>query len=96
MWIRESVPLLIEYKNLLQYWGKIYDPRSPIDKVDERFIECIHNRDYNNYYLEQLLYGSENEKRACYETDRDYPLAIKIRLDSLDTVSRKACKSKTL
>ena len=96
LWIRESVPLLIEYKNLLQYWGEIYDPRSPIDKVDERFLESIHNRDYNNYYLEQLLYGSENEKRACYETDRDYPLAIKIRLDSLDTVSRKACKSKTI
>ena len=90
LWLNESVSVLIEYKKLLEYWQKIYDLRSPIDKVDDRYLESIHNRDYNNYYLDQLLYGSENERRACYETDRDYPLSIKNRLDSLDTVSRKA------
>ncbi len=96
LWVKESVPLLIEYKKLLQYWGKIYDPRSPIDKVDERYIESVHNHGYAEYFLDQLLYGTENEKRAMYETDRDYPLTVKIRLDSLDTVCRNAFKSKAI
>ena len=92
MWLKESVSVLIEYKKLLEYWQRIYDLRSPIDKVNDRYLESIHNRDYNNYYLDQLLFGTEKEKRACYDLDRDYPLTIKNRLDKLDAVSRKAPK----
>ena len=96
LWLKESRDVIIEYKKLLDYWHKIYSPRSPIDKVDDRYIESLQQKAFAEYYLDRLLYGSENEKRAIYETDRDYPLTIKIRLDSLDTISRKACKSKTL
>ena len=61
----------------MEYWQNIYDLRSPIDKVDDRYLESIHNRDYNNYYLDQLFYGTDKEKRECYYTDRDYPLSKK-------------------
>ena len=44
------------------------------------------------YYLDTLLHGSEGEKYALYDTDRDYPLEIKERLDSLDAASRRVCK----
>ena len=53
-------------------------------------------RGYAEYYLDQLLCGSENAKRACYDMDRDYPLVIKNRLDSIDAISRKVSKSNTL
>ena len=96
MWLKESKEVVLEYKKLLDYWRKTYSPRSPIDKVDDRYIESLQQKAYAEYYLDQLLFGSEKEKRAVYDTDRDYPLTIKIRLDSLDTVSRKVSKSNTL
>ena len=92
LWLNESVHTLIEYKKLLAYWERIYDPRSPIDKVDDRYMESIHERGYVEYYLDQLLYGTEKEKRACYDLDREYPQRIKKRLDKLDAVSRKEPK----
>ena len=91
-WLGESVHTLIEYKKLLAYWEKIYDPRSPIDKVNERYLESIHNKAYVEHCVETLLFGSEQEKRNFYETDREYPKRIKKRLDELDAVSRKAPK----
>ena len=96
LWLKESKEVVLEYKKLLDYWRKTYSPRSPIDKVDDRYIESLQQKAYAEYYLDQLLFGSEKEKRAVYDTDRDYPLTIKIRLDSLDTVSRKVSKSNTL
>ena len=90
LWLNESVPILIEYRKLLEYWNRIYDPRSPIDKIDDRYLESVHKRGYTEYYLDQLISGSDNERRKMYELDRDYPLSVKCRLDKLDTVSRKA------
>ena len=91
-WFGESVHTLIEYKKLLAYWEKIYDPRSPIDKVNDRYLESIHNKAYVEYCVDTLLFGSEQDKRNFYETDREYPKRIKKRLDELDAVSRKAPK----
>ena len=96
LWLKESKEVISEYKKLLDYWLKTYSPRSPIDKVDDRYIESLQERGYAEYYLDQLLFGSENDKRACYDMDRDYPLVIKNRLDSIDVVSRKVSKSNTL
>lgn len=83
MWLDESVHTLLEYKKLLNYWEKIYDPRSPIDKVNERYLESINKRGYTEYYLDKLLYGNESEQRRFYEMDRDYPLTIKSGWNSL-------------
>ena len=96
LWLKESKEVISEYKKLLDYWHKTYSPRSPIDKVDDRYIESLQERGYAEYYLDQLLFGSENDKRACYDMDRDYPLVIKNRLDSIDVVSRKISKNNTL
>ena len=91
-WLGESVHTLIEYKKLLAYWERLYTPRSPIDKVNDRYLESINKRGYTEYYLDKLLYGNESEQRRFYEMDRDYPLTIKKRLDQLDAVSRTAPK----
>ena len=90
LWLKESVQVLTEYNKLLMYWNKIYDPHSPIDKIDERFLESLHQRGYAEYYLDKLMFGSDKERREIYDTDRKYPMQIKSRLDKLDTVSRKS------
>lgn len=92
LWLKETTRVMIEYKKLLNYWMKVYYPRSPIDKVDERYIESLHQRGYVEYYLDTLLFGSEKEKYSLYDSDRDYPLSIKKRLDDLDIVSRNVNK----
>ncbi len=83
---------LIEYKKLLAYWERIYDPRSPIDNVNDRYLESIHNKAYVEYCVDTLLFGSEQEKRNFYETDREYVLGIKKRLDKIKMQSRSIKK----
>ena len=88
-WVNEATLTLIEYKKLLDHWSEVYIPRSPIDKVNDRYLESLHKKGYTEYYLSKLL-GAESDRREIYEMDKDYPMRIKKRLDSLDAVSRKA------
>ena len=88
-WVNEATLTLIEYKKLLDHWREVYTPRSPIDKVNDRYLESLHKKGYTEYYLSKLL-GAESDRREIYEMDKDYPMTIKKRLDSLDAVSRKA------
>ena len=88
-WVNEATQTLIEYKKLLDHWREVYNPRSPIDQVDDRYLESLHKKGYTEFYLSKLL-GYENERREIYEMDKDYPMKIKKRLDKLDAVSRKA------
>ena len=88
-WVNESTLTLIEYKKLLEHWREVYTPRSPIDKVDDRYLESLHKKGYTEFYLSKLM-GTESERREIYEMDKDYPMTIKKRLDKLDAVSRKA------
>jgi len=88
-WVNEATQTLIEYKKLLDHWREVYTPRSPIDKVDDRYLESLHKEGYTEFYLSKLL-GYENERREIYEMDKDYPMTIKKRLDKLDAVSRKS------
>jgi len=88
-WVKEATLTLIEYKKLLDHWSEVYIPRSPIDKVNDRYLESLHKKGYTEYYLSKLL-GSESDRLEIYEMDKDYPMRIKKRLDSLDAVSRKA------
>ena len=88
-WVKEATLTLIEYKKLLDHWSEVYIPRSPIDKVNDRYLESLHKKGYTEYYISKLL-GSQGDRREIYEMDKDYPMRIKKRLDSLDAVSRKA------
>ena len=88
-WVKEATLTLIEYKKLLDHWSEVYIPRSPRDKVNDRYLESLHKKGYTEYYLSKLL-GSESDRLEIYEMDKDYPMRIKKRLDSLDAVSRKA------
>lgn len=55
--------VLNEYLRLLNYWMYEYVPKSPDDKLDERFTEACHMRDYVEY-VSALIAVSETKLRA--------------------------------
>ena len=89
VWLFKAIKIVSEYIDILEQWEKLYSPRSPIDRVDERFLESVHNKGYAEMFLETLEHGYEDEKRALYQKEQKYVRSIKERLDKLDAVSRK-------
>ena len=92
-WFRFAKNTLSEYIDILNDWEKIYMPRSPIDPVNERYLESIHNKGYAEMILNELTYGSDNDRRELYHTGGEYVLGIKKRLDIINMQSRKLKKS---
>lgn len=92
VWRDKAVPVVSDYCELLRHWEKIYTPRSPIDNVNERYLESVHKKGYAEFYLRELQYGSRNDLQCLYDTDREYSNRIKERLDRLDSISRKPFK----
>ena len=89
VWLFKAIKTVSEYINILEQWEKLYSPRSPIDRVDERYLESIHQKAYAEMFLETLEHGCDDEKRELYEKEREYVNKLKERLDKLDAVSRK-------
>lgn len=92
-WFRFAKNTLSEYIDILNDWEKIYMPRSPIDSVNERYLESIHNKGYAEMILNEITYGSDNDRRELYHTGREYVFGIKKRLDIINMQSRKLKKS---
>ena len=89
VWLFKAIKTVSEYIGILEQWEKLYSPRSPIDRVDERFLESVHNKGYAELFLETLEHGYDDEKRALYRNEQEYIRKIKERLDKLDSLSRK-------
>ena len=89
-WLNNARETISAYIDILEHWEKVYTPRSPIDSVSEMFLESVHQKGYAAAVLYELTYGSDKEKRELYKNAQDYVQRIKKRLDSIDTVSRKA------
>ena len=53
---------LMEYMKLLQEWKRLYAPRTPEDKHDDRFVEACHNLDYVEYLVDLLIMGDSYER----------------------------------
>ena len=47
-----------DYFHLLNEWAEVHAPRSPIEELHPLFVEAMHQRDYVEYLLDLLLYGS--------------------------------------
>ena len=92
-WFRFAKNTLSEYIDILNDWEKIYMPRSPIESVNERYLESIHNKGYAEMILNEITYGSDNDRRELYHTGREYVFGIKKRLDIINMQSRKLKKS---
>lgn len=53
---------LADYRNQLVQWQKLYEPQSPSDDFDSRFMEALMNLDFVEYQLDVLLFGKDFEK----------------------------------
>lgn len=50
------------YFRLLNKWAEEHAPRSPTEDFHPLFVEAMHKRDYVEYLLDLLLYGSREDK----------------------------------
>ena len=53
---------LLEYMKLLQEWMVLYAPKTPEDKLDDRFVEACHWLALAEYYLDTLISGDSYER----------------------------------
>ena len=51
-----------DYFHLLNEWAEAYAPRSPTEDLHPLFVEAMHQRDYVEYLMDLLLYGSKEDK----------------------------------
>ena len=51
-----------DYFHLLNEWAEVHAPRSPTEDFHPLFVEAMHKRDYVEYLLDLLLYGSKEDK----------------------------------
>ena len=51
-----------DYFHLLNEWAEVHAPRSPTEDFHPLFVEAMHKRDYVEYLLNLLLYGSKEDK----------------------------------
>ena len=51
-----------DYFYLLNEWAEVHAPRSPTEDFHPLFVEAMHKRDYVEYLLDLLLYGSKEDK----------------------------------
>ena len=58
---------LLEYMKLLQEWKRLYAPRTPEDKHDDRFVEACHNLDYVEYLVDTLVGCDSYERNEVIE-----------------------------
>ena len=54
--------LYCDYFRFLNEWAEEYAPRSPDEDFHPLFVEAMHQRDYVEYLLDLLLYGSKEDK----------------------------------
>ena len=52
------------YLHLLDHWADEYAPKSPEDDYHPLWVEAAHKKDYVDYLLDVLLYGSTEDKAA--------------------------------
>ena len=58
---------LLEYMKLLQEWKRLYAPRTPEDKHEDRFVDACHNLDYVEYLVDTLIGGDSYERTEVIE-----------------------------
>ena len=74
-----------EYFHLLNYWADEYAPKSPDDELHPLWVEAMHKKDYIDYLLDILLYGSTEDKAALLlEHGKEVP-ALEERIRKLTT-----------
>ena len=60
--------VLTDYFHLLREWEKKYAPKQPDEEWNPLFAEALHKKNYIEYLLDILLYGSLEERKADHQS----------------------------
>ncbi len=75
--------VLTDYFHLLRKWEKKYAPKQPEDVYHPLFVEALQKRDYTEYLLDILLYGSPEERKALVMGQKKEVMKIEQRIGNL-------------
>ena len=82
---------LNEYHRKLQEWQVQYDPKTPEDSIDPRFLEAVQQKEYVEYLLDVLISGTPEEKaEICSERNPDIR-RIAHRMADLESTKQSSC-----
>ena len=72
-----------EYRQALDEWQKAYAPGSPDEEWHPLFTEALQRKDYIDYLLDILLYGSAEEKAELIADRKKEVITLEQRLSEL-------------
>ena len=75
--------VLTDYFHLLREWEKKYAPKQPDEEWNSLFAEALHKKNYIEYLLDILLYGSLEERKALVAEQRKEVLKLEQRIAEL-------------
>ena len=75
--------MLTDYFHLLREWEKKYAPKQPDEEWNPLFAEALHKKNYIEYLLDILLYGSLEERKALVAEQRKEVLKLEQRIAEL-------------
>lgn len=75
--------VLTDYFHLLREWEKKYAPKQPDEEWNPLFAEALHKKNYIEYLLDILLYGSLEERKALVAEQRKEALKHEQRIAEL-------------
>ena len=68
--------VLTDYFHLLREWEKKYAPKQPDEEWNPLFAEALYKKNYIEYLLDILLYGSLEERKALVAEQRKEVLKL--------------------
>ena len=75
--------VLTDYFHLLREWEKKYAPKQPDEEWSPLFAEALYKKNYIEYLLDILLYGSLEERKALVAEQRKEALKHEQRIAEL-------------
>ena len=72
--------VLTDYFHLLREWEKKYAPKQPDEEWNPLFAEALYKKNYIEYLLDILLYGSLEERKALVAEQRKEVLKLEQRI----------------
>lgn len=75
--------VLTDYFHLLREWEKKYAPKQPDEEWNPLFAEALYKKNYIEYLLDILLYGSLEERKALVAEQRKEVLKLEQRIAEL-------------
>lgn len=87
--------VLSDYLHLLRTWVRKYAPKQPDEALHPLFEEAMQRMSYVEYYLDILLEGSEEERKAIVTEQRKEVIKLEKRIAKLSENRTNDCCGST-